>query len=263
MATDFNTECGSVALKWIQMLASTIRGYADLAGVPHYRINSIVTAADCTDLDDALNCNISHIEPERQLVEGAFALDDCGLLALKLISNSDNDWTDYGECGEVPQSFIQMLARSLVIYLSHNAINAVFDGDECTAITPLLTCTTNQIESERLLVNNVFAVDDCGRLLIKLFSSASTGTDYHTECTGQPESFIELLARCIVLYNGHYYINLVYYTNNCDELLDFWTCSNNHIDPDRALAENVFCTDECGNLALKVYYNLGVRGDEQ
>src|SRR5690606_27724301 len=103
MATDYTTACSDLALSWMQMLASTIVGYTDIAGVTHYRINSIVVAADCGDLEPFLTCDISHLPPERQLVENVFALDDCGeFLALKFVSNSDNDWVDYGECGERP-----------------------------------------------------------------------------------------------------------------------------------------------------------------
>ncbi len=263
MATDFTTACGDMALSWLQMLSATIRGYADIAGVTHYRINSLVYAADCEDLSDLLTCDTSHIEAERQLVENVFALDDCDNLAIKFISNSDKVWTDYGECGELPIPFIQMLARCIVLYSEHYKINGFFAGAECTEITPLLDCTTNQIESERLLVNNLFAVDRCDKLLIKLFSNASSFTDYHRACGVLPESFIQLLARCIVLYDGHYYLNLAYVSNSCDDLTAFWTCSNNHIEPERALADNVFALDECGNLALKVFYNLGVRGGAQ
>ena len=261
--TDVTTECGAMPLNFLQILASTIFGYADLAGVTHYRLNASVSSDSCTELGDLLTCATSHIEAERQLVENVFALDDCNLLATKWFSNSDNDWTDYGECGEIPLTFLQMLARCIVEYSDHYRINAVFDGDNCTEITSLLDCTTNQIESERLLVNNLFAVDDCGKTLIKLFSNTSSFTDYHTECAELPETFYELLARCIVLYDGHYYLNLDYVNSNCDDLTDFWTCAINHIEPERALVENVFALDECGNLALKVYYNSGERGGEQ
>ena len=257
MATDYTTACGGLALSWLQMLASTIRGYQDIAGVTHYRLNSLLQTTNCTDLSVFLTCDTSHIEPERQLVENTFALDDCGLLAMKIFNNQDNDWVDYSNCGEIPQSFLQLLARTIVTYDSHNMINAVIDIGACASVTALLDCTTNQIESERLLVTNVFATDDCGNLLIKFFSSSSTMTDYHTECTDTPETFYELLARCIVLYDGHYYINLAYVTGNCDDLLDFWTCANNHIEPERALVENIFATDSCGNLALKVFNNQG------
>lgn len=263
MPTDYSTACSDLALSWMQMLASTIYGYVDIAGVTHYRINSITVGADCSDLTQLLTCPTSHIEAERQLVENTFALDDCGYLAIKFTTNSDNDWTDYGVCGEIPLTFLQMLARTIYDNAGIYRINAVFDGDECTEITSLLSCTTNEIESERLLVNNVFAVDDCGNTLIKLFSNASGFTDYNTPCAAMPESFMELLARCIVLYDGHYYLNFMYVSSNCDDLVDFWTCDNGHITPERALAENVFAVDECGNLALKVYYNGGLRGGEQ
>lgn len=263
MATDYTTACSDLALSWIQMMANTIRGYQDIAGVTHYRLNGLLYTAGCSALSDFLSCPVSHIEAERQLVENTFALDDCSLLAVKVFVNTDEDWTDYSECGEMPQSFIQMLARTIVEYADHYKINSILDTAKCTSVTPLLNCTTNQIESERLLVANVFAVDDCDRLLIKFFYSNSTMTDYHTACTALPETFYELLARCIVLYDGHYYINVAFVEGYCDNLLDFWTCANNHIDPERALVENVFATDSCDNLALKLFSNAGERGGQQ
>lgn len=257
MATDYSTECGSLPLSFMQMLASCIVGYHDIQGVMHYRINGLQYADNCSALTDFLDCDVSHIDPERQIVENTFAVDDCDRLAWKVFSNGDNDWEDYGVCGEVPQTFIQMLARCIVTYSGGNKINAVIDADACTEIEALLDCNTNAIESERLLVNNVFAVDDCDRLLIKFFANSSTMTDYHTECEDLPESFYELLARCIVLYDGHYYINTASVTGYCDDYHDFWTCANNHIEPERALVENVFTVDACGNLALKIFHNDG------
>jgi hypothetical protein len=263
MATDYTTGCGSVALSFIQMLASTIFGYHDIAGVLHYRINGLQYADECTELSDFLDCDLSHIDHERLIVENTFALDDCGYLAWKVFHNSDVDWTDYSECGEIPQSLIDMLAHCIVTYSGGNKINAIIDTDACTEVIQLLDCNVNAIESERLLVANVFAVDDCDRLLIKFFANSSAMTDYNTQCTEAPETFYELLARCIVLYNGHYYINTATVTGNCDDLHAFWTCANNHIDPERALVENVFATDDCGNLALKIFNNQGEKGREQ
>ena len=266
MATDYSTECGSLHLRFIQMLASCIVGYHDIAGVLHYRINGLETEGNCSGLREFLECDISHIDPERQLVENTFALDDCSRLAWKVFHSDDTHSLDYSECGEIPQSFIQMLARCIKIYTGatvENRINAVIDHGSCSEITPLLSCITNNIESERLLVANVFAVDDCGYLLIKFFSDSDTFTDYHTECTEAPESFYELLARCIVMYDGHYYINTASVTGYCIDLHDFWTCAINHIDPERALVENIFATDSCGNLALKIFNNEGERGGEQ
>ena len=82
-------------------------------------------------------------------------------------------------------------------------------------------------------------------------------TDYNTQCTDYPQSFMQLLARCIVLYDGNYYLNVASVSGYCGDLLDFWTCSNGHIDPERALAENIFATDSCGNLAVKIFNNQG------
>jgi hypothetical protein len=259
MATDYTTACGDVALSFIQMLASSIVGYHDIAGVLHYRINGLEVSANCTGLSDFLECDVSHIDPERQLVENTFALDDCGRLAWKVFSNTDNDWTDYSECGEIPQSFIRMLYRCIVEYSNAYKINAVIDTGACTSIKPVFSCSPYSLTDEvaETALMNAFAVDDCDRLLIKFFANSSTMTDYHTECNDLPQSLYQLLARCLVTYSGHVYINTATVTGYCDDLHDFWTCANNHIDPERALVENVFATDSCGNLALKIFNNAG------
>lgn len=254
---DYTTECGSVPLSFIQMLASCIVGYHDIQGVMHYRINGLETEDGCTTLEDFLECDTSHIDPERQIVENTFALDDCSRLAWKIFHNNDGDWEDYEECGEMPQSLIQMIARCIVNFEDVNKVNVIIESAACTSVTALLDCTTNQIESERLLVTNAFAVDDCDRLLIKFLANTSTMTDYHTECNDMPQTFYQLLARCLVTYSGHVYINTATVTGYCDDYHDFWTCAINHIDPERALVENVFATDSCGNLALKIFNNGG------
>jgi len=255
--TDYSTACGAVAQTFIQMLANTIAGYHDLAGVLHYRLNGNVSSAGCTALTDLVDCDISHIEPERLLVENVFALDECSRLIIKVFNNSDNDWEDYNECGEMPLSLIEILSRTIYTYANQNHLNIIIDSAACTELTQLLDCDVNNIESERLLVNNIFAVDDCGKMLIKLVNNTSTMTDYNTQCVDMPQSLLQLLARCIVLYDGHYRLNTVYVTGYCGDLHDFWTCSNNHIDPERALAENIFATDSCGNLAVKWFSNAG------
>jgi hypothetical protein len=154
-----------------------------------------------------------------------------------------------------------MLARSVVIYAGTTKLNSIIDSVACTSLTQLLDCNVNNIEAERLLVTNVFGVDDCGNLLLKMVNDTSTMTDYHTECTELHQSFM-LLARCIVLYDGHYRLNIAAVTGYCDDLHDFWTCSNNHITPERALYENIFATDSCGNLAIKWYSNQAERKEQ-
>jgi hypothetical protein len=266
MATDYTTGCAGVPLSFIQMLASTIYGYHDIAGVLHYRINGLEVANECTTLSDFLNCNLTHIEPERQLVENTFALDNCGLLAWKIFHNSDTHWTDYANCGETPQTFLQMLARCIVEYAGINRINAVIDEDTCDDIATLFQCSPYPLTddtAETLLVANAFAVDDCDRLLVKFFANTSAFTDYHTACEAMPLSFMQLLALCVVQYHDHTYINTAVVTGYCPDLHAFWTCANNHIPPERALVENVFATDACGNLALKIFNNGGIRGGGQ
>lgn len=255
--TNYSTACGAVAQSLIQMLANSIVGYHDIAGNLHYRLNINVFTENCTAVSDLLDCDISHIKPERLLVENVFALDECSRLLIKVFNNTDNDWTDYSECGERPLSLIEMLARIIVVYGGGGNINSIIDTAACTELTQLLDCDVNDIEAERLLVANIFAVDDCGKVLVKLVNNSSTMTDYHTSCAALPQSLLQLLARCIVLYDGHYRLNTVVVSGVCNDLYDFWTCNNGHIDPESALVENIFATDSCGNLAVKLYSNSG------
>ncbi|HEY5139285.1 MAG TPA: hypothetical protein VIJ25_08225 [Methylococcales bacterium] len=253
---DYTTECGSAPLTFLQLLASTIRGYHDIGGNLHYRLNTLVSSNGCGELSDFLTCNTSHIEAERQLVENTFALDECNLLALKLFSDTDNDWEDYSVCGEVPKTFLEMLARCIVTYAGHARINAHIDTNVCTSLEDLLSCP-NDIEAERMLVANLFAVDDCDKQLIKLFANTSTMTDYNVGCGELGQSFYQMLARCIVKYSGHYYLNVASVSGNCDDLHAFWTCANNQLSPESALVNSLFATDSCGHLAVKLFNNQG------
>jgi len=263
MATDNMTGCGSVALSWIQMMAASI-----ISNDSIYRLNLLEVSDPCASLHDLVDCNTNHIEPERLLVENTFALDDCSsLMALKVFSNESAS-TDYSECGEIPKTFLEMLARTIVGFHDlvgnlHHYINVESQTDNCDDITPLLTCTTNAIEAERMLVENLFATDTCDRLLLKVFNNSGAAqsqddpTDYDIACTETPQSLYQMLARCIVLHGDQYRLNIVEVTDNCDDITSFWTCSNNHLDPEEALVENLFTTDTCDNLAIKWFNNEG------
>jgi hypothetical protein len=254
--TDYKTGCGNVALGFTQMLGSLIRGY-HITAVLHYRLNILMAIDACTELDDFLTCDISHIDPERQLVENTFALDECNLLAWKLFGNTDTNWTDYSECGEAPLSFIQMLTRCIVKYNNINRINVIGSAAVCTSLKDLIACSINGIEAESMLVANLFAVDSCDRPALKIFQNESTMTDYNASCGELSQSFYQLLARCIVLYDGHYYLNVAAVSGSCDELHAFWTCANNSQDPETALINNIFAIDSCGHLAIKLFTNTG------
>ena len=91
------------------------------------------------------------------------------------------------------------------------------------------------------------------------------GTDYSTECGVTPLSFMQMLASCLVKIECNQTeqtrLNLIPQWGYCDDLVSFWDCDNNgHVDDagsERALVENAFALDECGNLGLKVYVNYG------
>lgn len=77
-------------------------------------------------------------------------------------------------------------------------------------------------------------------------------TDYVRACGTLPQSFYTMLAQCITLENGHYKLNAIEGIADCDDLYPFWTCSNNHLDPENALVDNIFAYDDCSNLAIKI-----------
>jgi hypothetical protein len=262
--TDNHTECGSLPVSFYQLLASCIVGYDG-----HYRLNLSELSGDCADLHDLESCGTSHIDTERKLAENVFAVDECDRLTLKVFVNSSDLASDYGICAELPQTFLEMLAKCVVGYddiagVRHYWLNTITFTGYCDDMTPLLDCDTNAIEAERLLVANIFGVDSCDFPAIKIIHNLGAEdpgsvTDYTTGCEEEPQSFLQLLARCIVLYGDVYKLNTIEVETNCDDLTDFWTCNNNHIDPERALCENVFAIDECGNLALKIFTNTGER----
>lgn len=88
-------------------------------------------------------------------------------------------------------------------------------------------------------------------------------TDYVRACGTLSQSFYQMLARCIVLDDDHFKLNTVIGFADCEDLHSFWTCDNNHIDPEQALIDNVFALDDCGNLAIKILFNGDVIGDIQ
>ena len=78
--------------------------------------------------------------------------------------------TDYSTlCDQLPQSFIQMLANCIFKYEGHYVLNLLTCTDYCDDLEDFWTCANNGIEPERALVENLFALDECGRLGIKIF----------------------------------------------------------------------------------------------
>lgn len=83
-------------------------------------------------------------------------------------------FTDYSTpCGLEPQSFLQMLVNSMVSATdeqghTHCYLNVIYSAGYCDDNTACLTCDNNGVEPERFLVENLFALDECGRLGIKM-----------------------------------------------------------------------------------------------
>lgn len=260
---DYHSGCGDQQLSFLQLLASSIYGSDDLAGVTHYRINTLSVSGDCEDLKDFYDCDLNHISPERNLAENLFAVDDCANLGLKLFVNSSQNYTDHStDCGFDQQNLWEMLERCIVGYtdiagVTHYRLNVIENSGYCDEYIDLIDCDVNDIEAERLLVNNLFALDECDRLAIKITPNLGsqeqgTATDYNVDCFEISQSFIQLLARCLVSYEGIIYLNVLPVSDGCQSMDDFWTCNNNHIAPHEALIDNVFAVDACDHFAIKI-----------
>jgi hypothetical protein len=94
------------------------------------------------------------------------------------------------------------------------------------------------------------------------------GTDYSVPCGSVAPSFIQMLASCLIRYTcsantDQVRLNLIPQWGYCDNITSYWTCTNNgdvgDTGAERALVENAFALDECGNLGLKVFVNYGTQ----
>ena len=80
------------------------------------------------------------------------------------------EFTDYSTpCGELPQTFFQMLANSIVDVDEHCMLNLIPCIGYCDDLTSCITCAEQGIEPDRLLVEKLFALDECGNLGLKVF----------------------------------------------------------------------------------------------
>ena len=62
-----------------------------------------------------------------------------------------------------------MLVDCLIEYDGHCMLNAIYCFDTCDDLTSCITCDDQSIDPERFLVEKLFAMDECGKLAIKLF----------------------------------------------------------------------------------------------
>ena len=85
--------------------------------------------------------------------------------------------TDFSTpCGNMPLTFIQMLAACIVGYDDlagdrHYYLNVAGTSEHCDDLHALVDCNINSIDPERLLVENLFALDECGNLALKLLNN--------------------------------------------------------------------------------------------
>ena len=62
-----------------------------------------------------------------------------------------------------------MLANCIVEYDGHCMLNVTYCFDTCDELVSCVTCDEQGIDAERLLVEKLFALDECGNLALKLF----------------------------------------------------------------------------------------------
>ena len=77
------------------------------------------------------------------------------------------------------------------------------------------------------------------------------------DCGKLPLTLLQALSACLVTSGSTVYLNAIEATGTCDDLTSFWTCDNNGLDLERAIVENAFTLDDCGNMAIKIYKNTG------
>lgn len=79
-------------------------------------------------------------------------------------------------------------------------------------------------------------------------------SDVKTACGSMPLTFLQMLASSIIIDgNGVKRLNVIEQTGTCAGLEMFLNCTNGDKDPERTLVENLFATDSCGNLGLKIF----------
>lgn len=87
-------------------------------------------------------------------------------------------FTDYSTpCGDMPQSFYEMLQNATVTYNGHCYLNLIAVYDYCDDLTSCTDCDNNMMEPERFLVENLFALDECGNLGLKVFVNYGAGVE--------------------------------------------------------------------------------------
>jgi hypothetical protein len=78
-------------------------------------------------------------------------------------------FTDYApSCGELQQKFLELLAQSVVEYNDHYYLNIIYASGNCDTLTPFINCNNNNQTPDEVL-SNLFALDECGNLGIKMF----------------------------------------------------------------------------------------------
>lgn len=79
-------------------------------------------------------------------------------------------------------------------------------------------------------------------------------------CGIMPATFLELLAASVrVDDNGVAFLNVTLVTPESCQCDPFMDCDKNHMSPEEVVA-NLFATDNCGNLALKIGNCDGLAG---
>lgn len=87
------------------------------------------------------------------------------------------EFTDSGTCGQIPQTFFQMLANSIVEVDGHCMLNLIPCVGYCDDLVSCITCAEQGREPEALLVEKLFALDECGNLGLKVYVNYGAGQE--------------------------------------------------------------------------------------
>ena len=75
-------------------------------------------------------------------------------------------------CGASELDFWQLLAGSLVTDGTYTGLRVVVHVGECSAADPIVDCD-NKDQDPKEIVKQMFSIDECGNIVMNLFSSTT------------------------------------------------------------------------------------------
>jgi|WetSurSiteA1Bulk_404760.scaffolds.fasta_scaffold162461_2 hypothetical protein len=74
---------------------------------------------------------------------------------------------------------------------------------------------------------------------------------------GLPQDILHLLAATLVkgVSDGQVKLRICFHSEDCNDFTNAVTCENSHLPPEKLL-EEIFTTEDCGNLIMHISYKI-------